>query len=494
MSASLVLLLALVAVAILGFGAARWGGRDLAGIEEWALGGRRFGTVVAWFLIGGDVYTAYTLIAVPALAYSTGAYAFFTLPYTLVIYPLALVILGPFWSLARERGYVTVADFVRDRTNNRALELAVAVTGVLAVLPYIALQVVGMKVVFLQLGGTLARHDGTPALAAAFLLLAAYTYTSGLRAPALIAFVKDGLIYVTVIAAVVVVTQRLGGWGAIMASVGHAFAQRARPASVLLRPGDQFAFVTAAVGSALALFLYPHAITSLLSARSRGVVERNMALLPIYTVLLGMIALLGYAAVALGIHVTNAAAVIPALFERIFPGWLAGLGYAAIVIGALVPAAIMAIGGANLCASNVFAQFSAARRHGTSRVAKRTAIAICAFALLFVLDIAPRDAIDFQFLGGTWILQTLPAFVLSLYRPQTDPRALLAGWAVGMACGTAMAFGSGFANYALHLFGRTFIGFVPLYALVANLLALLLAGAVLRVFPPTTGRDATAEA
>jgi hypothetical protein len=210
-SAALILGIAVVGVTILGFYAARWGGKNLADLDQWALGGGSFGTIVSWFLLGGDLYTAYTFVAVPALVYGVGALGFFAVPYATIAYPIALVVLSRFWSIARRRGYVTTADFVRDRFDDRALELAVAFTGVVAAMPYIALQLVGMRAVFGQFS-ILGAGNALPALTVAFVLLAAYTYTSGLRAPALIAFVKDTLIYATVIAAIVVIPARLGGW------------------------------------------------------------------------------------------------------------------------------------------------------------------------------------------------------------------------------------------------------------------------------------------
>src|SRR5271154_4846950 len=207
-ASSIILIVLVLAVTVLGFAAARWrAAGSLASMDEWALGGRNFGTIISWFLIGGDLYTAYTFIAVPALAYAAGPIAFFALPYTIVAYPFGILILTRFWSVARTRGYITAADFVRDRFGDRSLEVAMAVTGVLAVLPYIALQLVGMKVVFLQLGGVFAADEGKIALAISFVLLAAYTYTSGLRAPALIAFIKDTLIYLTIICAVIAITH-----------------------------------------------------------------------------------------------------------------------------------------------------------------------------------------------------------------------------------------------------------------------------------------------
>jgi solute:Na+ symporter, SSS family len=468
-SAAIVLAVAVAGVTVLGFLAARWGGANLASLEEWALGGRSFGTVVSWFLLGGDLYTAYTFVAVPALVYGIGALGFFAVPYATISYPIALVVLSRFWTVARRNNYVTAADFVRDRYGNRTLEVAVALTGVVAALPYIALQLVGMRAVLSQFG-TLGAAGTVPALTVAFVLLAAYTYTSGLRAPALIAFVKDTLIYVTVIAAVVVIPARLGGWQHVFAVSAAALAHRPHPASIYLAPSQYFTYATMAFGSALSLFIYPHSITSVLAARSRQVIRRNAALLPVYSLLLGLLALLGYCAVAAGIVTRDSTSVVPTLFTRYFPGWFAGVADAAIVIGALVPAAIMCIGAANLCASNVFREFSPRRSPVETRVAKVLTIAIAAFALLFIFFVPVPYAIDFQLLGGALMLQIFPAFVLGLWTRWFHPAALLAGWACGLVASCAMAYASGFtSNFTLHAFDRTLTGFIALYGLLLNL-------------------------
>src|ERR1700730_15924821 len=139
-------------VTMLGFVAARWRKGDLTQLAEWGLGGRRFGTVVTWFLLGGDLYTAYTFVAVPALMFGAGAMGFFAVPYTVLVYPLLFAVYPRLWSVARAKGYVTAADFVRGRFGSSALALAVAVTGILATMPYIALQLVGMEVVITGLG------------------------------------------------------------------------------------------------------------------------------------------------------------------------------------------------------------------------------------------------------------------------------------------------------------------------------------------------------
>lgn len=254
--ATSVFVLFFVGVTIIGFLAANWRRGDLAHLDEWGLGGRRFGTIVTWFLLGGDLYTAYTFVAVPALVFGAGAMGFFALPYTILIYPFAFVVFPKLWSIAKRHGYVTAADFVSARYGSRMLALAVAVTGIVATMPYIALQLVGIEVVIGALGFDTKGFVGDLPLIIAFAILAAYTYTSGLRAPAMIAIVKDILIYVTIAAAVVVIPAKLGGFGQIFSHVP--------PAKLLLKAPDAAslngfsAYTTLAIGSALALFLYPH--------------------------------------------------------------------------------------------------------------------------------------------------------------------------------------------------------------------------------------------
>src|SRR5437764_10909276 len=230
-------------VTILGFFAARWRRGDLNILDEWGLGGRRFGTVVTWFLLGGDLYTAYTFVAVPAAMFATGAVAgFFAVPYTIVAYPIVFVFLPRLWSVAHRHGYVTPADFVRGRYDSRGLALAVALTGILATMPYIALQLVGIQAVLdtMGLGGSGNTFVRDLPLIIAFAVLAAYTYSSGLRAPALIAFVKDTLIYIVIVVAIIYVAAKIGFgemFGAAKTKMTTPVAQGGPPTGVFV-PGQ----------------------------------------------------------------------------------------------------------------------------------------------------------------------------------------------------------------------------------------------------------------
>jgi SSS family solute:Na+ symporter len=143
-----VVIILFVLVGVLGFYAARWrgGGKEgLHSLDEWGLGGRKFGSWITWFLLGGDLYTAYTFVAVPAAMWATGAVSgFFAVPYTVVLYPIVFLLMSRLWSVSHRHGFVTTADFVGGRYGSRPLSIAIAVTGIVASLAYIARQLGGI--------------------------------------------------------------------------------------------------------------------------------------------------------------------------------------------------------------------------------------------------------------------------------------------------------------------------------------------------------------
>ncbi len=506
-TATIVFVALFVFVTWVGFVAAHWRKADLNVLNEWGLGGRRFGTVVTWFLLGGDLYTAYTFIAVPALIFGAGAMGFFAVPYTIMIYPILFMVFPRLWKVAKQKGHVTAADYVRDRFGSRLLALAVALTGLVATMPYIALQLVGMEVVIGALGFSTEGLTGHIPLIIAFTILAAFTYTSGLRAPALIAIVKDLLIFVTIFAAIVIIPAKLGGYGAIFASVPQAKLTLPEPSFGSV--GDYSAYITLALGSACALFLYPHAMTGILSASSGRVIRRNAAALSAYSFVLGLIALLGYMAIAAGVdkspfHVEGferygANYAVPALFLDMFPSWFVGVAFAAVAIGALVPAAIMSIACANLFTRNLYKEFW--RPHCSdaeeAQVAKIVSLVVKVGAVFFILAIPQAYAIQLQLLGGIWIIQLLPAILLGLFTRGFNGHALFLGWAAGTAIGTYMAATRGFVSsiYPIEIFGVTLPGYAALYSVLVNFLVVAALSPVLdRLFPrggtldPTSNR------
>jgi solute:Na+ symporter, SSS family len=486
----------------LGFVAVHWRKGDLQQLHEWGLGGRRFGTLITWFLIGGDLYTAYTFIAVPALAFGAGAIAFFAVPYTIIVYPILFIVFPRLWSVAHKHGYITSADFIRGRFGNRWLALAITFTGILATMPYIALQLVGLQVVIGGMGVIGEGWVGDLPLIIAFVILAAFTYSSGLRAPAAIAIVKDTLIFLTVIVVIIAVPLKMGGYGAIFAAVPPQKLLLAEPQG--LTTGSYGVYATLALGSAFALLLYPHSMTGILSASSAHAVRRNAAMLPAYSLMLGLLALLGFMAIAAGVDKLPEYAAgfkqfknnfaVPALLLHMFPSWFVGVAFAAIGIGALVPAAIMSIAAANLFTRNVYKEFL--RPNCTdveeSQMAKWVSLIVKAGALVFITTINVQYAIQMQLLGGILIIQTLPAVIFGLYTRWFNSWALLAGWLLGTVVGIVMFYLEGLTTtWHLKLFGYGLPGYTALYTLILNIFVAAVATVLVRMLNVRVDRDET---
>ncbi|MDA8436396.1 MAG: sodium:solute symporter family protein [Actinomycetales bacterium] len=514
---ALAVLIALFAlVTVMGFMASKWRRSSLESLDEWGLGGRSFGTWITWFLLGGDLYTAYTFIAVPAAMFALGSVSgFFAVPYTIVLYPIIFIFMSRLWSVSHRHGFVTTSDFVGGRYGSRGLSLVVAITGILATMPYIALQLVGIQAVLevTGLGGSGNVIVQDLPLFIAFAVLAAYTYSSGLRAPAIIAFVKDTLIYLVIIVAVIYIPSKVGGWDHVFAAAEHKMVTPdpvtgKAPGAYIPAPTQYWAYATLALGSALALFMYPHSITATLSSKSRNTIRRNSTILPAYSFVLGLLALLGWVAIAAGTAPigldgkANAQLVVPQLFEDMFPSWFAGIAFAAIAIGALVPAAIMAIAAANLFTRNVYREWfrPSATPAQETKVSKRVSLGVKFVALVFVLTMDKQNAINFQLLGGIWILQTFPSIVFGLYTRWFHRWALIAGWAVGMVYGTVAAYNvvkpipGGTQHFAgsvaaIPVLGQ--LGYIALTSFVINVIVAAVATVVLRALKAPAGADVT---
>ena len=481
-------------------------------LNEWGLGGRGFGTFVSWFLLGGDIYTAYTFIAVPALVYATGAAGFYALSYTIMVFPIVFIFAPRLWSVARARGYVTPGEFVRGRYGSQGLGLAVAVTGILATMPYIALQLVGIESVLTVMGIGSTSGDAFVRdlpLIIAFAVVAAYTYLAGLRAPALIAFVKDTLIYVTVIVAMLYIPGRLGGWGHIFGAAS-AHLSTVNPATgkpygnIVVLPAGEWAYATLALGSALALFVYPHVTTGMFAAKRRDVIRRNAAMLPAYSLILGLIALLGYMARAVpavnaGVKAGggNAQLSVPLLFAHMFPGGSRASPTRRSSSARSSPRPSCR-SPRRTCSPALSTRSSSSPMpppRQETRVARLASLVMKVGALGFALELNKTFSINLQLLGGIWILQTFPAIVISLYTRWFHRCALIVGWAAGMAYGTIQAYrtpGGGQAHFggsATPVFGH--IAYIAITALILNLAVAALLTLVFRLIHLQDGWDAT---
>ncbi|WP_018383349.1 sodium:solute symporter family protein [Wenjunlia vitaminophila] len=421
-----------------------------ADLEDWALADRRQGGVLIWCLLGGTVYTAYTFTAVPGAVFSSGGIGFYALPYTVIICALAFVLLPKLAATARAHGHVTVADFVRDRYGSPLLALAVALTGIFATMPYIALQLLGLRAVLSVLGLHADGLAGDAALTAVFAVLAVSTYRYGLRAPTLVSVLKAVLVVGSTLAIGAFVFGRLGSPAHLFERADAALVARDGVSTLVPDASLAPAYVSLALGSALALFAFPHVLLVAFSARTGAVLRRSSVTLLGWTAMLGLFAVFGVGALASGVEPPpgRSELAIPLLVLDIAPGWAAGLILGALVVAALVPAAVMSIGAATLFARNVYLEFVNPRATASqvTRMARMMSLVVKVGALVFALALRDQAAINLHLLGAVWVLQILPTIVLGLLHRTPHRVSLLSGWLLGMVVGTALVNAGGFSS------------------------------------------------
>lgn len=469
----------------LGFYGSRWRKGDLRKLKEWGMAGSRIGTFLGWFLLGADIYTAYTFIAVPSSLFAKGAIYFFAAPYVIITYAFAMWAMPRFWKIANEHGYLTVSDFVRSIFNSRLLAISVAIVAIVAELPYIALQIVGMQSVLIALLASNGVVTGLIeiSLVVSFIILAAFTWTSGLRGATLGALLKDALILISV-AVVVLAVLAVGGFHTALLSAPKNISYFTLP------PSLYNAYWSLFILSALALYLYPHVINGTLAQTDPARVRKTASLLPLYSIGLGFLAMFGFMiyGVPAALHYVNAfpaaikgTQIVPGLILTLLPSWLSGAALLGIFIGGLVPAAIMAIAAANLFTRNIAKEiYPKMTPHGETRTAQVFAVVFKFLALGFVFIIPATFAIQLQLFGGILILQTLPSFVFGLITRKLNKYALFVGLVVGVCSGVYMMEAANhFAQWTTTLMatglGPVYIG---LFALIINI-AIVLVGTAL---------------
>jgi len=427
---------------ILGFYGARFRKGNLDQLWDWALAGRKLGAILTFFLQGADWYTAYSILAIPSSVYIAGAYGFFGVAYQAMVFTFAMIFVPKLWQRAKERGYVTASDFVKDKFGGRALPVFIALIGIFALIPYIALQITGLQAVLasMLLGTVTSAQVEEISLVIAFLILAGFTYTSGLRGATLGAVMKDILVWIALISVIVVTISAVGGFSSGMQGLPSKY--------FTMNPSLAAAFSTSMLGVVVSAYLWPHNVNAAFGAQSAKKLRTGFSLAVLYAIPLALGDMLGilvnkvpaavnflsnFPAASRGIY------VIPSLVITQLPPWLAGLSLVGIFIGGLVPAAVMAIAQGNLIARNVIKEFRPnISEKGEATIAKWASAIFKFVALAVVFTIPATYALQFYLVGAIIIIQILPAVFLSLYTDWFKKEAIFTGTAISIIAGLYM--------------------------------------------------------
>ncbi|MFF0630763.1 sodium:solute symporter [Streptomyces sp. NPDC004296] len=413
--------------------------KPAASLEEWTVGGRRFGAATTWFLQAGEVYTTFTFLGLAGLAYASGVGVAYALPYLPLAYVGLYVVAPLVWRLGRDRGYLTQGDFFADRYGSQALGTLTAVLGVLFLLPYLQLQITGLGlVVELATGNS---GSGTASMIAASVLITAFVLWSGIGGVARAAYLKDALmVLVLVVLAVAIPAHFAGGIGDVSRQLADTHAAKL---SLHDGPFDRTWFFTSMVTSLLSVMFMtmPQSWPAVLSAKDEKALRHNSIWIPFYSASQVIPMLVGFT----GILVAGAASggpngVLLHLTNGALPGWLVGVVVTAAAACAMVPSAAIVLGMSSMVARNIVRT-----RTERSGLLVNHATVIGATTLALVLGIKRPDALaNLLLLTYAGLAQMAPGLLYALkgHRPFARAWSVAAGITAGEAVVIWLTFGN----------------------------------------------------
>ncbi len=488
MSAALLIVAAAFAVA-LGLGLRARAGRDM-GLEQWTVGGRGFGTAFVFLLMAGEIYTTFTFLGGSGWAYGKGGPTYYILCYLTLIYVISYWILPPAWRFAKARNLFSQPDYFAARYDSKSLGIVVALVGIVALVPYMVLQLKGLGIIV----ATASYEVISPTLAIwiGAAVLTVYVMVSGVRGSAWTAVLKDLMIlFVVVFLGIYLPYHYYGGIGGMFTAIDAA-----KPGFLALPDRGQSAtwFASTTVLTALGGWMFPHIFASIYTARDPKVFRRNAVFLPLYQLMLLFVFFAGFSAV-LQVPGLTGADVDLSLFRIVlqtFPPWFVGVVGATGVLTALVPGSMILIAGSTLIAQNLYRPLAhGATDASTGQLAKGIAPLLALACVGFTLY-GGETIVQLLLIGYAVVTQLFPAFFFSLWRHNPLTRSgAMAGILTGVAAvATTVIGGLTLAKLAPGLPGPVQdlnIGVVALALNLAVAFAISLAGGGARRAAGTVG-------
>jgi SSS family solute:Na+ symporter len=432
---ALVVMLAIVAIGTaVGF---LGGTRRRMDLEQWTVGGRRFGTPLVFLLMAGEAYTTFSFLGVSGWAYSRGGPVLYVLAYITLAYVTAFFILPRLWELGRRHRLQTQPDFFDSRYRNKYLTGFVCIVGILAFIPYVQLQLVGVGIIVSA--ASFGHIGAAPAMAVAAALVVAFVFANGVRAVARVSIVKDFLMIIAAGAiGIGIPLARFGGVGAMF----HALA-RARPEHLTM-PGDTANlghawFISTVLLSALGSYMWPHLFGTAFTARSANTLRRNAIVMPLYTLTLALMFFAGFAAVLSLPHLEDGDIAVLLVAQRTFPSWFLGVIGGAGALTAMVPAAILILTAATLFAKNLYRPLFAPAMtdDGVARLARAMVVVLGATSLALALH-GSGTIVSLLLTAYAVMAQCFPGVALGLFWKRATGRAIFIGMIVGVATAVAL--------------------------------------------------------
>ncbi len=424
---------AIIALTILfSFGLGLLAGKHVKmNLEMWTVGGRRFGLILVWLLMAGEIYTTFTFLGAAGWAYSKGAPAFYILIYAALAYTLSFFILPAVWKAGKKHGLHTQPDFFVERYDSRLLGALVALIGVASILPYLQLQLMGLGIIVKTASG--GQIPSSWAMVVCFILTCIFVYTSGIRGTAWVAVLKDIMMIIAVgVVGLWVPYAYFGGIGKMFAALVE------RSPGHLVFPGstsnlDSVWVMSTVLLTAMGFYMWPHTFASVFSAQSATTIKRNSIIMPLYQVPVLLVFLVGFTALLVIPGLANGDEAFLALVAKTFPSWFLGFVGAAGAVTAMVPASMLILCAATLLSKNVYQLMlkPSASEATVIRLSRVLVVVLTGLALVLAI-LVPKALVALLLLGYDGVTQFFPGVVLGLFWKRVSRSGVLAGLLTGL--------------------------------------------------------------
>ena len=473
------ILLGLTAIFALALGIGARGSRSM-GLEEWTVGSRGFGFILVFLLLAGEIYTTFTFLGASGFAYGQGAPAYYILAYGTIAYVIGYFMLPHIWTYAKQHHLVSQPDFFAHKYNSPALGIVVSLVDIVALIPYLVLQLTGLGIIVVAAG--YGGISNTVAVLIGAVVVTVYVVTSGVRGSAWTAVAKDLMILTVVLFLGIYLPIHLyGGIAQMFADIA-----KAKPGFLTFAATGKSVwwFVSTVLLTALGFFMWPHSFASCYTAREAKVFRRNAMVLPIYQLILLFVYFVGFAAV-LKIPALTGAHSNLALFKLVvatLPPWVVGIVGAAGVLTALVPGSMITMTAATLMSRNLYGVFN--KEAGNDQIvllAKCLVPVVMAVAVFFTLT-GNSTIVTLLLVGYSFVTQMFPALIASLFRESgVTKQGAMSGILVGVAVATWLTFSHASVGSLMPFLPPGIQDFnVGIIALIANVVVLLVVSAATR--------------
>jgi SSS family solute:Na+ symporter len=415
------------------------GRRVKMNLENWTVGGRRFGILIIWLLMAGEIYTTFTFLGASGWAYSRGAPTYYVIIYGALAYTLSFFILPELWKIGKRYGLHTQPDFFIEIYGSRFLGVLVALVGIVSIIPYLQLQLTGLGLI-VEVSSNQAIQSKL-AIFVSFILTCAFVYTSGIRGSAWVSVIKD----VMMIAAVAIVGIGVphiyfGGFGKMFQALiaqkpGHLVFPGAAPSM------DTLWVMSTLLLTGMGFYMWPHVFGSAFSAKSDKIIKRNAIIMPFYQIPVLLVLMVGFTAFLVLPGLKNGDLAFLELVKKTYPSWLLGFVGAAGAVTAMVPASILVLFGSTLLSKNVYqAGFNPkASEETVMRLSRVMVLVITTAALVFAL-LLPGALVNLLLIGYNGVSQFFPGVVLGLFWKRVSSTGVICGLLTGLALVVFLVF------------------------------------------------------